>query len=98
MPHYERDGSHCEADELTGLEEHERDEYHPGSDYEYCRFHPTEVISNGMFDAPCGGCEASMDPEPEVPTDEELALHAQWERDRAKAKAEALALLGDIPF
>jgi hypothetical protein len=72
MPHYE-------ADELTGLEEHERDEYHPGSDYEYCRFHPTEVISNGMFDAPCGGCEAAMEPEPETLTPKELEAMAEKE-------------------
>ena len=33
----------------------------PGSNYEYCRFHPGQVVSNGMFDAPCGACEAAGD-------------------------------------
>lgn len=28
--------------------------------YTYCRHHPSQVISNGMFDAPCGGCEHEM--------------------------------------
>ena len=26
-----------------------------------CRRHPHVVTSNGMFDAPCGECEAEMD-------------------------------------
>jgi hypothetical protein len=92
MPHYE-------ADELTGLEEHERDEYHPGSDYEYCRFHPTEVISNGMFDAPCGGCESEDDREPETLTPKELEAMAEKELhqlrwDEGFWRSEQ----GDIPF
>jgi len=29
--------------------------------YAYCPRHPSEVISNGMFDAPCGGCEAAYE-------------------------------------
>lgn len=31
------------------------------SDYIYCRWHPGQVVSNGMFDAPCGACENEMD-------------------------------------
>ena len=46
--------------ELTGWEEHERDSQ-PSSNYEYCPKHPSCVISNGAFDAPCNGCEAEAD-------------------------------------
>ncbi len=47
--------SYLDADELTGYEEHCRDE--GGDMYAYCRHHPTQIVSNGMFDAPCGACE-----------------------------------------
>jgi hypothetical protein len=43
----------------------------PGSNYEYCKYHPSQVVSNGMFDAPCGACEAEGDDEAE-----------KWEHNR----------------
>jgi hypothetical protein len=49
------------ADDITGEEEHERDMYRPGSTYEYCKHHPSELVSDGMFDAPCGACERAGD-------------------------------------
>jgi hypothetical protein len=30
-------------------------------DYIYCERHPSQPISNGIFDAPCGACEYEMD-------------------------------------
>jgi hypothetical protein len=68
------------ANDLTGEEEHERDMYRPGSTYEYCKHHPSELISDGMFDAPCGGCEAEM----------EDAAHA-WEVDPANVTRKVCA-------
>lgn len=50
--------------------------YESGADcYVRCPHHPSEIISNGMFDAPCGGCEAAMDDfrEPDPITDEQRA-------------------------
>lgn len=48
-------------DELTGLEEHERDSQYTG-DPRRCPRHPHVKTSSddGMFDAPCGECEADM--------------------------------------
>jgi hypothetical protein len=37
------------AERLT-LEEHTES-------YFYCEYHPREVVSNGVFDAPCAACE-----------------------------------------
>ena len=66
--------------ELTGWEEHERDSQ-PSSNYEYCPKHPSCIISNGAFDAPCAGCEAEADDaemmwqcNPENPT----RLYCRW--------------------
>jgi hypothetical protein len=50
---------YSQADELTGYEEHVRDE---GCDmYVYCHRHPSVVVGNGMFDGVCGACEGEMD-------------------------------------
>ena len=87
-----------DEDELTGEEEHERDAYYPGSNYERCPHHG-EVISNGVFDAPCGGCEAGEEQEPETLTPEQLAAREEWlaevvlnERRRAENATD------EIPF
>lgn len=70
-----------DENELTGFEEHERDMYQPGSDYVRCPYHG-EVISNGMFDGVCGGCEAAMEPEPETLTPKDLEAMAERELAR----------------
>lgn len=51
------------ADELTGYEEHCRDEEGAYGDPRRCHRHPEVRTSSddGMFDAPCGRCESEGD-------------------------------------
>lgn len=62
--------SHYYADDLTGYEEHERDSQHDM--YEYCRRHPSVIVSNGMFDGICGSCEGEAD---------EHAEYVEWKEE-----------------
>lgn len=62
--------------------------------------HHGEVISNGVFDAPCGGCEAAMDPEDEsLSPEDERALRIETVAREEAARRELEAVCADsIPF
>lgn len=91
----ERDGEVCEycleesREELTGFEEHLRDSvYDP---YERCQTHG-EVISNGMFDGVCGGCEAEMEGDADGYAERRVAADEHLAAERARLEAD------DLPF
>lgn len=50
--------------EISYSDEFDSSDYCDG--YTRCPRHPSEIISNGMFDAPCGGCEHEMEHSPEA--------------------------------
>ncbi len=44
-------------------------------DYLYCPRHPGQIVSNGLFDAPCGACEGEMEDD-----------YQRWQYDPTNAK------------
>lgn len=54
---YERDADR----EMAEIEREASDGDYVGDTYTRCPHHPSQIISNGMFDAPCGACEAEGD-------------------------------------
>ena len=56
------------------------------SEYIYCPRHPSEPVSNGLFDAPCGACEYEM-----------AEAAEEWEYDPANPKRTQCHMTPYIP-
>ncbi len=65
------------------------------TDYIRCSKHPSEIISNGLFDAPCGACEAAMEDdrydEPPTPENKIRVTFARLKKENTMSYVDAPA-------